>query len=73
MKEKEGGMLHNQTVMLQNALGFTQLSLMKDFDGQFPQQKPSFHRLGHLHVHADVIHCGLCGLAYAFVFVPADG
>jgi hypothetical protein len=46
MKDKESGMLHNQTVMLQNALGFTQLSLMKDFDGQFPQQRPSSHRPG---------------------------
>ena len=53
-------MLHNQTVMLQNALGFTQLSLMKDFDGQFPQQRPSSHRPGHLHVHPDVIRCALC-------------
>jgi hypothetical protein len=33
MMDKESHMLHNQTVMLQNALGFTQLSLMKDFDG----------------------------------------
>lgn len=53
-------MLHNQTVMLQNALGFTQLSLMKDFDGQFPQQRPASHRPGHLHVHPDVIRCALC-------------
>ena len=28
---------HNSTVMLQNALGFAQLSLMKDFDGTFSE------------------------------------
>eukprot|EP01050_Picozoa_sp_SAG11_P011459 SAG11_NODE_1214_length_5503_cov_5.844560_2_plen_791_part_00 len=37
MKDKEGDMHHNQTVMLQNALGFAQLSLMKDFDGTFSE------------------------------------
>jgi hypothetical protein len=30
-------MKSNQTVMLQNALGFSQLSLMKDFDGTFSE------------------------------------
>lgn len=37
MVAKQGAMKHNETVMLQNALGFSQLSLMKDFDGTFSE------------------------------------
>jgi hypothetical protein len=33
MTKRQGSMEINQTVMLQNALGFAQLSLMKSFDG----------------------------------------
>eukprot|EP01047_Picozoa_sp_COSAG01_P078610 COSAG01_NODE_14591_length_1435_cov_1.172904_2_plen_115_part_00 len=33
MAKRQGSMEINQTVMLQNALGFAQLSLMKSFDG----------------------------------------
>ena len=37
MAEKQGAMKHNETVMLQNAMGFAQLSLMRDFDGTFSE------------------------------------
>jgi len=37
MKEKQGATRAKQTVMLQNALGFCQLSLFKAFDGTFSE------------------------------------
>merc|ERR1711966_325389 len=37
MNMKQGGTKAKQTVMLQNALGFAQLSLLKPFDGTFSE------------------------------------
>jgi hypothetical protein len=68
-------MLHNQTVMLQNALGFTQLSLMKDFDGQFPQQRPSLPPpwSPSRAPRCDPLRIVYVVFAFGFAFVPADG